>query len=189
MSLTKQTNKQDGLQASYKLQAPHVTQLSASSSLVQLPFPSLMPAKRWATEEQLEFLTTKDSEWSTVKTGSSSLKGFYSRTTKTFLEKWPVTPDAETLEKAEGDPEKAKQLAEANLLKVSTLLAYLAFLSSRFAAYLKLVRQPPPYQEISSISLRNGPRSFWKALTQEASVTAVARFLSCLLQRRELSSP
>ena len=55
-----------------------------------------MALSKWAMQEQLEFLTQEDSKWEITKAGAGTLKNFYARTSKAFLEKWPDYEDAET---------------------------------------------------------------------------------------------
>ena len=55
-----------------------------------------MALLKWSTQEQLEFLTQEDSKWEITKAGMGTLKNFYARTSKAFLEKWPDYEDAET---------------------------------------------------------------------------------------------
>ena len=89
-----------------------------------------MPANKWATPEQLEYLIAEDGRWLTVKSGTGLLKGFYLRTTKTFLERWPAIPSPEELEEANGDVQKAQELAETHLLSVSPILVFPHLLTS-----------------------------------------------------------
>ena len=79
-----------------------------------------MAPPKLTTPEQLEFLENEDLRWRAIKEGSSTLKSFYARTAKTFLEKWPVTPDQETLKAADNDAVKAQAIAEEQIHKVST---------------------------------------------------------------------
>lgn len=81
-----------------------------------------MPAQKWTTPEQLAFLIAEDAKWPVIKAGANSLKGFYLRTAKTFLEKWPAVPDTEVMKEAGNDPVKAKEIVEAQLLSVSPIL-------------------------------------------------------------------
>ena len=80
-----------------------------------------MPVQKWTTQEQYDFLLAEDDKWPNVKVGNSLLKSFYIRTAKAFLEKWPIAPDAETLEEAGGNIEEANALVEAQLTKVSLI--------------------------------------------------------------------
>lgn len=80
-----------------------------------------MPAPKWTTPEQLQFLLAEDEKWLNVKAGNSSLRGFYVRTAQKFLEKWPMDPDTETLTLTKGDIEEAKKSVEAQLVKVSLI--------------------------------------------------------------------
>lgn len=99
-----------------------IPRLSANSSdpgpVLQLPASLPMPPSPWATPEQLVFLVAEDAQWATTKAGQGTLKSFYARTTNAFLEKWPITPDAKFVDEANGNMDRAKQLAEDNLLKV-----------------------------------------------------------------------
>lgn len=79
-----------------------------------------MPPTLWAAPEQLQFLIEEDSKWKIIKSGSSTLKGFYTQMTEFFLKKWPITPDAATLEGDSSDAVKARQLAEERIYMVST---------------------------------------------------------------------
>ena len=79
---------------------------------------SLMPPQPWATPEQLAFLSFEDSKWLT-KAGTSTLKSFYSRTTISFLERWPQAPTAKMLEDAENDTAKAQESVYPWMLSVS----------------------------------------------------------------------
>lgn len=76
----------------------------------------------WTTPVQREFLVSEDLMWQQTKDGPGTLNGFYTRTTNTFLEKWPVSPDAATLEEAKGDVAKAKDLVQGQVHTVSTPL-------------------------------------------------------------------
>lgn len=103
--------------------------LEASNDALSSSFPqflrlsvrpsSPMSPPGWATPEQLAFLVQEDEKWLLIKAGGTTLKGFYSRTTKTFLDRWQVTPDPAILEEAEGDEAVVQELVEKSLHKVS----------------------------------------------------------------------
>jgi hypothetical protein len=119
LSTAKQTNKQLG--------AALVMRSSANSFSpwfipCRFGLPSMAPPK-WSTPEQLAFLVKEDAQWATIKAGNSTLKSFYARTTNSFLEQWPVTPDEKTLVKVGGNAVKAQELAENKLLNVSMRLS------------------------------------------------------------------
>ena len=92
-----------------------------SSSLRQSSSIFLMAPPTWTTKDQLAFLSQEDSKWEYVKSGETTLKSFYLRTTNAFLEKWPTAPDAKTLKAADGDVVKAQEMAEAQVHNVSDL--------------------------------------------------------------------
>lgn len=77
-----------------------------------------MPPQSWATPEQTKFLVQEDPGWSIAKNGETTLKSFYTRTTNTFLSRWPETPDEATLKDAEGDVVKAQELVVERCWKV-----------------------------------------------------------------------
>ena len=81
-----------------------------------------MAPPKWATEEQTAFLKGEDEKWSIIKAGESTLKGFYARTTLTFLTKWPAKPDEKLLAKANGDVTLATELAQGQVLKVCGII-------------------------------------------------------------------
>lgn len=64
----------------------------------------------------------EDKKWLNVKAGTSSLTSFYICTAITFLDKWPVEPDAELLAKAGGDITKAKELVQNQYVGVSLVI-------------------------------------------------------------------
>ena len=92
---------------------------SFPSHLIPPPLARMAPPKQ-STAEQLEFLENEDLKWEAIKLGATTLKSFYVRTAKTFLEKWPTTPDQETLKAAAGDVVKAQAMAEEQVHKVSS---------------------------------------------------------------------
>lgn len=73
----------------------------------------------WTTPEQAEFLTQEDSQWALIKAGKTTLKGFYLRTTLTFLGRWPEPVSDDILEEAGGDLVRAQELANQGALLVS----------------------------------------------------------------------
>jgi hypothetical protein len=83
-----------------------------------------MPAPKWTTPEQEEFLIGENDTWLIVKAGPGTLKNFYLRTLHTFLEKWPAIPDDAILKKAGGDPVKAEQIAVDRLHDVSVRVLF-----------------------------------------------------------------
>ena len=78
-----------------------------------------MPAQKWTTPEQEAFLIVEDKKWLNVKAGTTSLGNFYIKTVEKFLQSWPIEPSAEILEEAGGDVSKAKEAANAKLLRVN----------------------------------------------------------------------
>jgi len=81
-----------------------------------------MPAVPWTTQEQLNFLANEDEKWLAIKEGPTTLKSFYIRMANTFHQRWPVVPNKKELMEAGGDEAKAQEIAEANLLGVSTMI-------------------------------------------------------------------
>ena len=78
-----------------------------------------MPPQPWATPEQQAFLIGEDSEWLLTKAGSTTLKGFYTRTAMTFLQQWPMEPTAQMLEEAGDNVARVKELVEGEMVRVS----------------------------------------------------------------------
>ena len=86
-------------------------------------FPFMAPPS-WASLEQNEFLCEENTKWDFIKSGSTTLKSFYTQTTNTFLQKWPAAPDEITLAEADGDPVRAQRLVYDFWYKVSPPTSY-----------------------------------------------------------------
>ena len=76
-----------------------------------------MGRNRWTTPSQFQWLTDRIPLYLQSKDGD--VRAFHASTYKSFTEKWPVVPTDAEVVAAKGDADKAKQVKEAALKKVS----------------------------------------------------------------------